>query len=92
MSKSLAIFEYEDEVESFVSQHGIESIKGKNVNVLAVQPGVQAYLKRKNIPFLNTVGFFSTKSHENLILKTAEIIKPFRDIVSIEDDLGVKEG
>ena len=92
MSKSLLIFEYEDEVESFVSQHGMESIKGKNVNVLAVQPGVQAYLKRKNIPFLNTVGFFSTKSHENLILKTAEIIKPFRDIVSIEDDLGVKEG
>lgn len=92
MSKSLAIFEYEDEVELFISQHGIESIKGKNVHVLAVQPGVQAYLKRKNIPFLNTVGFFNTKSHENLILKTAEIIKPFRDIVSIEDDLGVKEG
>ena len=92
MSKSLAIFEYEDEIESFVSQHGIESIKGKNMHVLAVQPGVQAYLKRKKIPYLNTVGFFNTKSHENLILKTAEIIKPFRDIVSIEDDLGVKEG
>jgi hypothetical protein len=88
----LAIFEYEDEIESFVSQHGIESIKGKNMHILAVQPGVQAYLKRKKIPYLNTVGFFNTKSHENLILKTAEIIKPFRDIVSIEDDLGVKEG
>jgi len=88
----LLIFEYEDEVESFVSQHGMESIKGKNVNVLAVQPGVQAYLKRKNIPFLNTVGFFSTKSHENLILKTAEIIEPFRELLNIEDSLGIKEG
>ena len=92
MSKSLVIFEYKDEVEAFISQQGTESIKDQNVHILALQPCVQAYLKRRNIPYLNTIGFFNIKSHERLILKAAEIVKPFRDIVSIEDDLGVKEG
>lgn len=92
MSKCLIIFEYEDEVKSFVSHRGMDALKEENTYILALQPNVQTYLKRRNIPYLNTVGFFNNKSHERLILKSTEMMKPFRDIVNIEDDLGVKEG
>ena len=92
MSKSLIIFEYYDEILSFISHRGIDAIKDKNTYILAIQPDVQAYLKRNNIHFCNTIKFFSKESHQNVLLKSAEIIEPFRRLLNIEDCLGIKEG
>ena len=90
--KCLIIFEYEDEVVSFISHRGMDAIKGKNTCILALQPDAQAYLKRKNIPFYNTFKFFNKESHQNILLKSAEIIDPFRRLLNIRDCLGIKEG
>ena len=70
----------------------MDVIKDKNTRVLAVQPDAQAYLKRRNILYYNTTKFFSKESHQNILLKSAEIIEPFRRLLNIRDSLGIKEG
>ena len=92
MSKSLIIFEYYDEAVSFISHRGMDAIKDRNTCILAIQPDVQAYLKRRNILFYNTTRFFNKKSHQNILLKSVEIIEPFRRLLNIRDFLGIKEG
>ncbi len=92
MIKRLIIFEYEDEIELFISRHGIDAIKDKSTRILALQPETQAYLKRNNILFYNTIKFFNNESHQDILLKSAEIIEPFRRLLNIRDCLGVKEG
>lgn len=92
MSKTLIIFEFIDEIESFTSAYGLERIKDRDSYVLALQPEVQAYLKRKDVKYLNTIKFFDKSSHQDLLLKSNEIIQSFRGLLDIRDDLGVEEG
>ncbi len=92
MQKNLIIFEYTDEVETFIAQRSFDELKSENVHILAIQPDIQAYLKRRNILYYNTARFFSKKSHQNILLKSAEIIEPFRRLLNIKDCLGVEEG
>lgn len=92
MQKNLIIFEYTDEVETFIAQRSFGELKSEHINIIAIQPDVQAYLKRKNIFYFNTTKFFSKESHQNVLLKSAEIIEPFRKLLNIRDCLGIKEG
>ncbi len=92
MQKNLIIFEYTDEVETFITQRSLDELKSEYVNIIAIQPDVQAYLKRKKIFFFNTTKFFNKESHQNILLKSVEIIEPFRRLLNIEDCLGIKEG
>ena len=86
------MFEYEDEIVSFISHRGVDAIKDENTCILAIQPAVQTYLKRRNIIYYNTSRFLSKESHQNILLKSAEIIEPFRRLLNIRDCLGIKEG
>ena len=90
--KPLIIFEYTDEVETFIAQRSFDELKSENVHILAIQPDIQAYLKRRNILYYNTARFFSKKSHQNILLKSAEIIEPFRRLLNIKDCFGIEEG
>ncbi|MCP4268644.1 MAG: hypothetical protein GY777_24200 [Candidatus Brocadiaceae bacterium] len=92
MQKNLIIFEYTDEVEIFIAQRSLDELKSEYVNIIAIQPDVQAYLKRKEILYSNTTKFFTKESHQNILLKSAEIIEPFRALLNIRDCLGIKEG
>lgn len=92
MGNTLIIFEFVDEVESFASIYGLDRLKGRNCHILAFQPEVQAYLKRRNINYFNTTMFFDKDSHEKLILKSHDIVTSFRRLLNITDDLGIKEG
>ena len=92
LGNTLIIFEYADEIEVFASVYGLDRIKNRDCHILALQPEAQAFLKRRNIPFLNTTSLFDKESHQNILLKSVEIIEPFRRLLNIEDCLGVKEG
>ncbi len=70
----------------------MDAIKDKNTCILAIQPDAQAYLKRRNILFYNTIKFINKESHQNILLKSVEIIKPFRKLLNIRDSSGIKEG
>ncbi|MBT6052937.1 MAG: hypothetical protein HOG49_39550 [Candidatus Scalindua sp.] len=92
LDNTLIIFEYVDEIELCASIYGIDRIRNSSCHILAIQPEAQAYLKREKIVFCNTLEFFSKESHENILLKSVEIIEPFRRLLNIEDCLGIKEG
>jgi hypothetical protein len=92
LGNTLIIFEYADEIEAFASVYGLDRIKNRDCHILALQSEAQAFLKRRNIPFLNTTSLFDKESHQNILLKSVEIIEPFRRLLNIEDCLGIKEG
>ena len=57
-----------------------------------MQPCAQAFLKRQNIPYLNTTGFIDKESHQRILLKSAEIFDPLKEIFNLKDEIGVREG
>jgi len=86
------IFEFADEIEDFIRLRSINDLGGKDTTILAIQPCAQAFLKRRDIPYLNTTNFIGRESHQDILLKSAEIIKPLRDMFDLKDDIGIKEG
>ena len=90
--KSLIIFEYVDDILVFAKKRSLDMLRDKDVNILAIHPDAQAYLKSRNISFFNTLEFFTKESHQELIVKSAEIIELLREVLKLEDDLGVMEG
>lgn len=92
MPRTLIIFESASEIPVYLSNGSLNELKEKNITILAIQSDAQAYLKRKGVPFINTTGLFNKGSHQRLILKSDEIIEPFRRILRIRDNLGIKEG
>lgn len=92
MSRTLIIFEFRDEVESFVLQRSVGELRKENVCVLALMPESQAYLKQLRISFYNSLNFFGKDGHEHVLLQSDKIYKFCEPFLQIEDDLGVKDG
>lgn len=90
--RRLIVFEFADEIKDFIRQKSIDDLRGENTTIMAVQPCAQAFLKGRNIPYLNTAGFIDTESHQRILLKSAEIFEPLKKIFNLEDEIGVKGG
>lgn len=90
--KKLIIFEFADEVEVFISRESVDTMRDENSIVFAIQPCAQAFLKRHNIPYLNTNRFIDKESHQRVLLKSAEIFDPLKEIFSLKDERGVTDG
>ena len=86
------IFEFRDEVESFISQRSVNELRKENVCVLALMPESQVYLKQLQIPLLDTSNFFGKQGHERALLQSKKICKFIKSLLVIKDDLGVKDG
>ncbi|HHT9105577.1 MAG TPA: hypothetical protein ACFYD7_06870 [Candidatus Wujingus californicus] len=92
MGRTLIIFEFGDEVESFISQRSINELRNENVCVLTLMPESQVYLKQLGIPFLNTCGFFGRNGHEQALLQSDRIYQFAESLFNVKDALGIKEG
>ena len=92
MNKTLIIFEFRDEIEAFIRQRSIDSLRADNIMILAIQPDAQAYLKQLNISFLNSYDLFGREGHEQVALQSDRIFKFWEPCLAIEDNLGIKEG
>jgi hypothetical protein len=90
--KRLLVAEFLDEIESFVSINGREELGRNDMNILALRPEIQSYLKGLDIPYMASRDFFDRRSHEDLLVKSDDIIQSFRRTVAIEDDTGIREG
>lgn len=92
MDKTLIIFEFKDEVEAFIAQGSPEDLRTDDIIVLAIQPEAQVYLKYLNISFFNTNDLFGKEGHEQAVLQSDRIFNFFEPLLTIEDELGIKEG
>jgi len=92
MMNTLVMFEFLNEVKTFLANNGPQALKQNSMNILALRPDIQVYLKESGISFYKSGNFFDRTSHEKLLLKSDEVIQAFRRILAIEDDLGIEEG
>jgi len=73
VDKTLIIFEFKDEIESFIAQRSLADLKTNNIIILAIQPEAQVYLKQLNISFFNTNDLFGKEGHEQVLLQSDRI-------------------
>lgn len=92
MGKTLIIFEFKDEIESFIAQRSLDELRTDNIIVLAIQPEAQVYLKHLNISFFNTNDLFGKEGHEQALPRTEDIYKFCEALFHIEDEIGIKKG
>lgn len=92
MDRALIIFEFKDEIISFIKRRSIDALKTDRIVVLAIQPEAQVYLKHLNISFFNTDGLFGKEGHEQALMKAEEIYKFCEGLVHIEDESGISKG
>jgi len=90
--KTLIIFAFKADVDSFVASWSAGELKDTNTCVLALFPGAQARLKDYGIDFHTTYQFFGKEGHEHALLKSDEIYKFCDANLRIEDDLGIRDG
>jgi hypothetical protein len=88
----LIVFEFPDEVASFLRTHGEEYFRKEGVSILALMPATEATLRRIGFTCFNTLPFFDQKGHENALLASDRILKTIGQDLVIKDDYGIKEG
>jgi hypothetical protein len=89
--KTLIIFEFADEIDIFLSKRCLNELKDADALILAIQPCAQAYLKMRGISYINTINFIDNESHQNILVKSSEIVDTLRKIFYLTDEIGLKE-
>ena len=92
IDKTLVLFEFKDEIDSFLLQRSIGELRDTNTYILALLPEAQAHLKRMDIRFFNTYSFFNRRGHEQALLQSDRIYRFCQSFLTIKDDLGITEG
>ena len=91
-NNKLFIFEFADELDSFIKLNGKDQLKSAEKSILAIEACAQVKLKKIGLPFLNTVNFFGRKGHESAISASDKAITLLKKMVSIKDDIGITHG
>jgi hypothetical protein len=92
LDKTLVVFEFRDEVDCFISHRSIDELRDENVHVLALMPETQTYLKNMDIRFFNSYHLFGAEGHRKALLQSDRIYNFCEPFLTIEDDIGIKEG
>ena len=80
IDKTLVLFEFKDEIDSFLLQRSIGELRDTNTYILALLPEAQAHLKRMDIRFFNTYSFF----HGYIITKLPRRLYKKQVIIQLE--------
>lgn len=91
MGKKIVLLEFADEAECFLNYCRTQALSPNDFYVIALQPGVQVYLKKLNITYENTLPYFSTNEHKKVLLKSEEWYKLLADEARIEGGDEIKE-
>lgn len=70
----VALLEFIDEFEAFQAFLLKENLKIEDFIIIALEPQLQAYLKRQGIDYENTLQYFSNESHGKIIIETEKVM------------------
>ena len=84
--KNILIIEYKDELETFFNFNA-EQLTCCNYDILALDPKAQVILKKKKLNFYKSSFFLSKDDHEDILIKSNEIIKVIRKNLFIKDNM-----
>lgn len=87
----IVIIEFIDEFESFLSFLQKRNHKLEDFLIIALEPGLQSYLKKRSIPHTNTLRYFSNESHKKIIMETENVMRLIHSNFNFTDKNGLRD-
>ncbi len=87
----LILFEFVDEAEDFLKNHGRSILAEPSSLAVALNPKVRSFLIAQDISAVGTLDYFDNDGHKNIVTVVAEIIERLRGQIQLKDSLGVSE-
>lgn len=84
----IVLLEFPDELEYLLSTmetHG-DGTAAPDLTMIALQPEVGALCKQKNLPFLDTLPFFTNDSHQQILEKSHQLTRLLEENLKFEID------
>ena len=71
----VVIIEFIDEFNVFLSFIDKKGLSLNDFTIVALEPRLQAYLKKHGISYRSTLPYFNNESHKKIILETEKVMK-----------------
>lgn len=86
----IALLEFIDEFEAFERFVQKRGLKLDDFLIVAVEPLLQSYLKQRNISYKNTVSYFDSNSHRDILIESEKSMQYIRQNSHFIDSNGLK--
>ena len=87
MSEALALLEFKDEAEAYVNGAFTDEHAGEDSRVIALSAAAQLVLKANNVPFENTLPYFSNAAHARALTVSEDWLKLIETHDELDDAL-----
>lgn len=87
----VVLLEHIEEAELFINYCRKRAFSMDQFYIVAIWPSVQAFLKKSNVSYTNTLLYFTNESHHRILLKSEEWLESVEELLSLEDGSGIKE-
>ncbi|MBI5698810.1 hypothetical protein HZC35_00680 [Candidatus Saganbacteria bacterium] len=87
--KKLVFLEFIDEYEAFCRQRKEQGEAQADFSIIALEPKLQAYLKKRGVVFETSLKYFSNDSHKAMILNAQKAVVHINEAFKYSDKLGL---
>ena len=81
----VVLLEHIEEAELFINYCRKRAFSMDQFYIVAIWPSVQAFLKKSNVSYTNTLLYFTNESHHRILLKSEEWLESVEVLLSLED-------
>lgn len=85
-----AVIEFVDEFEAFTAFLYKNNFNIDDFIIVALEPRLQAYLKKQGIRYRNTLPYFNNQSHKKIIIETEKVMNYIHENFKFFDGNGLK--
>ncbi|MEP9411496.1 MAG: hypothetical protein HRF42_08835 [Candidatus Brocadia sp.] len=85
-----AVIEFVDEFEAFKTFLQKNNFNIVDFIIVALEPRLQAYLKKQGIRYRNTLPYFNNESHKKIIIETEKVMNYIHENFKFVDSNGLK--
>lgn len=86
----VVIIEFIDEFNAFFSFIDKKGLSLNDFTIVALEPRLQAYLKKQGISYRTTLPYFNNESHKKIIIETEKVMKYIHENFKFTDGNGLK--
>jgi len=89
--KKIAVLEFIDEFRELLEFVKNNKLELGDFLVVAIEPKLQAFLKKESVPYLDTLRFFNNESHKKMILFSEKVLERIRKKFGFVDRNGLHD-
>ena len=86
----VSIIEFIDEFEAFTAFRRKNNFNIDDFIIVALEPRLQAYLKKQGIRYRNTLPYFNNESHKKIIIETEKVMNYIHENFKFLDGNGLR--